>query len=106
VLHTYGDLADAQLLQTYGFIDAPPALPETAAKQGIKQAFKAAKTAGKSAAAAAEAAAGNPHNYVVLPLQLLLGAVSKVAAATRLWPAKKAKKVSGVGSMQRPWSRV
>jgi hypothetical protein len=92
VLHTYGDLSDAQLLQTYGFIDAPPALPGAAA---AAKGSKAAKTKSKPAAAetAAGDEAGNLHNYVVLPLALLLDAVSKVAAATHLWPAKKAKKV-------------
>jgi hypothetical protein len=92
VLHTYGDLSDAQLVQTYGFIDAPPVLPGAAeaAAKGAKGGK--AKAAGTAAAAAADAA-GNPNNYVVLPLAVLLDAANKVAAATHLWPAKKAKKV-------------
>jgi hypothetical protein len=43
VLHTYGDLSDAQLLQTYGFLEQLPG--------------------GCSA---------NPHNYALLPYRLLL----------------------------------
>ncbi|WIA41993.1 hypothetical protein OEZ86_009292 [Tetradesmus obliquus] len=92
VLHTYGDLSDAQLLQTYGFIDAPPALPGAAAA-AAGTGSKAAKSKSAAAAAAAAEAAGNPHNYVVLPLAMLLDAASKVAAATHLWPAKRAKKL-------------
>lgn len=82
ILHTYGSLGDAQLLQTYGFIDICPA------------------AAAASTPAAAEADGGepgqlrcNPHNYVALPLQQLLTAVKAEAAATQLWPAKRADKV-------------
>jgi hypothetical protein len=92
VLHTYGDLSDAQLVQTYGFIDAPPVLPGAAAAAAAKGA-KGGKPKAAGTAAAAADAAGNPNNYVVLPLAVLLDAVNKVAAATHLWPAKKAKKV-------------
>lgn len=79
VLHTYGDLADAQLLQTYGFIDAPPP------------------------SGAAASASGNPHNYVVVALRELLAAVQVTAAAAKLWPqgkkgAKEVQKVRGRNS--------
>ncbi|KAF8059667.1 setd6 [Scenedesmus sp. PABB004] len=82
VLHTYGDLGDAQLLQTYGFIDAPPVLPGAA---------------GGAAAAAEEAgeAGGwlNPASYVVLPLRALLAAADKVGRKARLWRSKHAQEL-------------
>lgn len=37
----------------------------------------------------------NPHNYVVLPLSDLCESVKAVAAAAKIWPAKKTKQVGG-----------
>lgn len=48
VLHTYGDLSDAQLLQTYGFVEQLP----------YEQ--------------------PNPHNYVLVPYQTLVAACRMV----------------------------
>lgn len=47
LLHTYGDLSDAQLLQTYGFVEA------------------------------FEPGYDNPHNFVPVPVQLLLQSCSE-----------------------------
>ena len=47
LLHTYGDLSDAQLLQTYGFVED------------------------------FEAGFENPHNFVPVPAQLLLQSCSE-----------------------------
>lgn len=81
VLHTYGDLSDAQLLQTYGFIDmgaaATAATPVTGGAKGM-QAAKAGGGSTPSGQAAAKEAAkrkadgmpdwSNPHNYALVPL--------------------------------------
>jgi hypothetical protein len=79
VLHTYGDLADAQLVQTYGFVDIPPQLPQQQ-EQGEEPEQQQQLSA-------------NPHNYVLLPVQILLDCVKTVAAAAKIWPAKKTKQV-------------
>jgi hypothetical protein len=79
VLHTYGDLSDAQLLQTYGFIDIMP-------QQQQQQQQDESDNEEQQLLA-------NPHNYVVLQLQDLLDSVKTVAAAAKIWPAKKAKQV-------------
>jgi len=101
VLHTYGDLADAQLLQTYGFIDLPPA---------VQPSKPEAKPAGKKRKAAADDGqqqeqqqqqlplSFNPHNYVVIGMGDVLGAAKVVAAAAHLWPNKNGVKVSGSSS--------
>lgn len=47
LLHTYGDLSDAQLLQTYGFVEA------------------------------FEPGYDNPHNFVPVPVQLVLQSCSE-----------------------------
>lgn len=72
VLHTYGDLSDSQLLQTYGFLDS-----EDDFKAGSDQAEAAAAAVAKkrgrmtarqaAAAAAAAAAYRNPHNAALVP---------------------------------------
>ncbi len=71
VLHTYGDLSDSQLLQTYGFLDS-----EDDFKAGSGEAEAAAAAAKKrgrmtarqaAAAAAAAAAYRNPHNAALVP---------------------------------------
>lgn len=101
VLHTYGDLSDAQLLQTYGFIDTPPQPTQhqqQQQQQDDEQEEQEEARSDKDAAAAEPGAGGtqltsNPHNYVVLQLDALLSAVKTVAAAAKVWPAKKAKQV-------------
>ncbi|KAG2432473.1 hypothetical protein HXX76_008818 [Chlamydomonas incerta] len=95
VLHTYGNLSDAQLLQTYGFLDSeddfaqlpdgaasgsgsqqPEAAAEDAGgkggKKGGKKRGKAGAAAAKGKEEAAEAAAGaggfrNPYNAALVP---------------------------------------
>lgn len=60
LLHTYGDLSDAQLLQTYGFVEA------------------------------FEPGYDNPHNFVPVPIQLLLQSCSEsrdeVTDMSSYWP--------------------
>jgi len=109
VLHTYGDLSDAQLLQTYGFIDTPPQPTQhqqQQQQQDDEQEEQEEARSDKDAAAAEPGAGGtqltsNPHNYVVLQLDALLSAVKTVAAAAKVWPAKKAKQVRALTSMCR-----
>ena len=94
VLHTYGDLSDAQLLQTYGFLDAVTS-NATAAKSGAAAAAGATAPASKSAdkkkkggvgsgkasspaapkpKAVAPVVLSNPHNYVTVPWDVVVGA--------------------------------
>jgi hypothetical protein len=102
VLHTYGQLSDAQLLQTYGFIDASPSGPpsvqegSTAIKHGGSGSSSGGVGGGGHAGAAdgpRESGSSNPNNYVVMPLQDLTRASSIVATAARLWPVKRGNKV-------------
>lgn len=83
VLHTYGDLADAQLVQTYGFVDITPQLPRHEEQQE------------EQSAGQQQQLSANPHNYVLLPVKVLLDSVKTVAAAAKIWPAKKTKQVGG-----------
>ena len=70
VLHTYGDLSDAQLVQTYGFVDLEASA--AAAGQAAARANKKQKGGARAPLAAPKdtnTPAGvphltNPHNYV------------------------------------------
>jgi hypothetical protein len=81
VLHTYGDLADAQLAQTYGFVDITPQLPQQQQQEEQEDEQQQQQLS------------ANPNNYVLLPVQILLDCVKAVAAAAKIWPAKKTKQV-------------
>lgn len=86
MLHTYGDLSDAQLLQTYGFVDLDS---ET---HGSKE--TAAETAGKKRKAPAHPGLGskaqvseqkeeeewvNPYNHGLVPMSALMETSRAVA---------------------------
>jgi hypothetical protein len=85
VLHTYGDLSDAQLLQTYGFIDITP--------QQQQQQQEEEEEGGDQHQQQQQRLSANPYNYVVLHTGELLACAKVVAAAAKIWPAKKAKQV-------------
>ena len=75
LLHTYGDLSDAQLLQTYGFVEA------------------------------FEPGYDNPHNFVPVPVQLLLQSCSEsgdeVNDLSSYWPICCKFAVSGCWALWR-----
>lgn len=97
VLHTYGDLSDSQLLQTYGFLDS-----EDDFKAGSDQAEAAAAAVAKkrgrmtarqaAAAAAAAAAYRNPHNAALVPYSTVQQVCSGLLASMDQAPSAAALK--------------
>jgi hypothetical protein len=85
VLHTYGELSDAQLVATYGFLDQQPDIPPPAQEQGASdtpspqkgKGGKASPAAGGKRKRGAEGGAPvipsftNPHNFALVPLSLV-----------------------------------
>jgi hypothetical protein len=88
VLHTYGELSDAQLVSTYGFLDQQPEIPapadsDTASPQKGKAGGKGSKGSPASGGKRKRGAEGggavaptipsftNPHNFALVPLSLV-----------------------------------
>lgn len=84
VLHTYGDLSDAQLLNLYGFIDQAPMAPPslTAGKEASSSKDKAggkkrtgSGSSSKTSSSSVRLEGLNPHNLIEVPFQMVVESV-------------------------------
>jgi hypothetical protein len=90
VLHTYGDLGDAQLLQTYGFVESRFVVQEAAGGgAGARAGTSAAAAAAASTPSPPRPAFLNPHNFALLPFAALEQSASETLADSEATLARR-----------------